>query len=117
MKYMKPQEFACKCCGVYGTQQSVMERFDEAREIAGVPFVVTSGYRCEKKQEAIGSKSSVHPDGWAADISAPDSRTRFRIVDALMQVGFNRIGIGKDFVHGDLDPSKAEFVIWTYYGK
>jgi hypothetical protein len=115
MRYMKPEEFACNCCGVNGTTQELMNRIDEARGIAGIPFRIHSGWRCDQHNEAIGSTSTVHPDGVAADIHTPDSRSRLKVVDALIQAGFNRIGIGKDFVHGDLSQDKSSFVMWTYY--
>ena len=32
-----------------------------------------------------------------------------------MKAGFNRIGIGADFIHADTDETKQEGVIWHYY--
>ena len=52
--------------------------------------------------------------GYAADIAAPDSRTKFIIIDSLLKAGFNRIGVGKTFIHCDNDPDKSPDVIWTY---
>ena len=61
-----------------------------------------------------GTPNSSHLIGWAADISATSSNRRFLIVQALMEVGFNRIGIGDTFVHVDCDPDKVGNVIWLY---
>ena len=52
--------------------------------------------------------------GLAADIACSASLDRFTIVDALIDAGFNRLGIAKSFIHVDSDPDKAPYVIWTY---
>ena len=41
-------------------------------------------------------------------------RTRFLVLDALLAVGFNRIGIADTFIHVDSDLDKSQNVIWTY---
>jgi hypothetical protein len=51
----------------------------------------------------------------AADIACSGSRERFHMVRALLGVGFDRIGIGRTFIHVDNDPAKSEDVIWHYY--
>lgn len=111
-------EFACKCgCGL-GTpdmDQSLLLRLDRARDLAGVPFTINSGIRCEQHNAAIGaSMGSSHIAGYAADISATDSRSRFKIIKALIDVGFNRIGIHSRFIHVDNDPDKDREVVWDY---
>ena len=50
----------------------------------------------------------------AVDISAKDSRIRFLILDALIAVGFSRIGIADTFIHVDMDFDKSQNVVWTY---
>lgn len=92
-----------------------MGKLDQAREIAGVPFVITSGLRSPAANQAAGGVSdSAHLRGLAADISTPDSRHRWRILFGLIRAGFTRIGIGVDFIHVDDDPTKAPRVCWTY---
>ena len=92
---------------------------DHARDLAGVPFKITSGYRVEadiyrlKKAGYKVSAKSSHLKGLAADIAC-DNSTRYNILDSLMKVGFNRIGIGSTFIHVDIDPDKPPFTIWTY---
>ena len=63
---------------------------------------------------SIKNPNSSHIKGLAVDISVKDSRTRFIILDALIKVGFNRIGIADTFIHVDDDRNKACGVIWTY---
>ena len=87
---------------------------DEAREFAGIPFVINSAYRSPEHPLSIKNPSSSHIKGLAVDIKATDSITRFKIVKALIEVGFTRIGIADTFIHVDLDLDKTQDVIWTY---
>jgi hypothetical protein len=36
------------------------------------------------------------------------------MLNALLEVGFNRIGIAGTFIHIDIDKNKSQNVIWTY---
>jgi uncharacterized protein YcbK (DUF882 family) len=112
MKHFEFEEFACPCCGENRTSLDFAYRLDKARESAATPFVITSGYRCEDYN--MGSPTSSHLKGLAADISAPDSHTRFLILRALFEHGFTRIGIGEDFIHVDDDEEKPSRLAWTY---
>lgn len=87
---------------------------DEAREIAGIPFIINSAYRSPEHPLSIKNPSSSHIKGLAVDIKATDSKTRFKIVQSLLKVGFTRIGIADTFIHVDLDLDKTKNVIWTY---
>jgi len=91
---------------------------DEARETAGVPFKITSGYRTLKHNTAVGGvKNSSHTNipCNACDISILNSSDRYKIIDSLLKVGINRIGIGKNFIHCDTDKKKSPNIIWHYY--
>lgn len=113
--YFKPSEFACPCCGKGTVHLRLHKALNRARGIAGVPFVITSGYRCAKHNTTVGgSETSSHMARYAVDISAPNSTTRFKIVKGLVMAGFTRIGIGKNFIHADVDPKKDPEVIWLY---
>ena len=87
---------------------------DEAREFAGIPFVINSAYRSPTHPQSIKNPTSSHIKGLAVDIKATDSTTRFKIIEALLSVGFTRIGIADTFIHVDLDFDKTQDVIWTY---
>ena len=89
-------------------------KLDEAREYAGIPFIINSAYRSPEHPLSIINPTSSHIKGLAVDISAKDSRQRFLILDALFMVGFNRIGIAGTFIHVDLDIDKSQNVVWTY---
>ena len=115
-KYFKESEFTCKCgCGKNNISQELVTRLDAAREEAGVPFVVTSGCRCEKRnKEAGGVAGSSHLKGMAVDIATPPARIYF-ILKALLN-NFNRHGIPCDnnFVHVGIDPEKPQNVVFKY---
>jgi uncharacterized protein YcbK (DUF882 family) len=87
---------------------------DEAREFAGIPFIINSAYRSPDHPESIKNPTSSHIKGLAVDIKVTDSVTRFKIIEALVSVGFTRIGIADTFIHVDLDLDKTQNVIWTY---
>ena len=89
-------------------------KLDKAREFAKVPFVINSAYRSPEHAESIKNPTSSHIKGLAVDIKATDSRTRYKVLNALMHVGFNRIGIADTFIHVDDDKDKEQKVIWTY---
>jgi len=91
-----------------------LHKLDEARELAGVPFIITSGYRTPQHNLDVGGRvGSSHIKGLAVDISCDNSGNRERILTALIQVGFRRIGIAKSFIHTDLDHDKPN-AIWLY---
>ena len=87
---------------------------DEAREFAGIPFVINSAYRSPNHPLSVKNPTSSHIKGLAVDIKATDNATRFKIVEALISVGFTRIGIADTFIHVDLDFDKRQNIIWTY---
>lgn len=118
LHYFNHEEFYCKC-GREHEQQIVdplfVKKLDTAREIAGIPFVINSGYRCVKHNREVGGvEHSSHLRGLAADISTKTLRHRFLIVDALLKVGFSRIGVATDYIHADIDETKDDNIIWTY---
>lgn len=92
-----------------------LNKLSKARELAAVGFKITSGYRSPAHNAKVGGvKGSSHTNGHAVDIYAPTSTQKYLIINALLQAGFNRIGVAKNFIHVDDDPSKSEDVIWTY---
>ena len=100
----------------HNMDEDFLQMLDDAREFAGVPFKITSGYRTEAHNHAVGgSRSSSHMKGLAADIACGSSRERFLIITALLHAGFDRIGIGDGVGHVDCDVEKDEAVCWCYY--
>jgi len=50
----------------------------------------------------------------AVDIAAPTRAIRDRLVLEARNVGFKRIGVGRNFVHLDVDHFKSQYVAWGY---
>jgi len=98
----------------YNMDLDFLSKLDKAREYAGIPFVINSAYRSPEHPESIKNPTSSHIKGLAVDIKAKDSRTRYKVLEALIHVGFNRIGIADTFIHVDDDKQKSSNVIWTY---
>lgn len=98
-----------------------MELLQESRTIADIPFRITSGFRTQAYHDDLGRRGyktsktrSAHQDGYAADISCKDTKTRWLIINSLLLAGFNRIGIAQNFIHVDNHPDKKQNRIWTY---
>ena len=99
----------------YKMDKEFLIKLDYARGIAGIPFKINSGYRTQSRNKLVGGRvGSSHLKGLAVDIGYYGSRERFLIISALMQVGITRFGIGKTFIHTDVDKAKDPDVIWLY---
>ena len=122
LKYFKLSEFDCPFEEGSGSKMNYtfLEKLDQARGLAGIPFKITSGYRTKEYNEDLikrgykASRNSSHLKGLAADISVKDSKSRFIVFNSLLLAGFTRIGIADTFIHVDLDTDKTQNVIWTY---
>ena len=105
-------------CSLQDMKQSTMDMVDEARDLCGFPFIVTCAYRTVEWELAHNrAGTSSHTKGMALDIKCPfaDHVKRMAMIRAFLEVGFSRIGIGKNYIHVDNDTTKAQEVMWTYY--
>lgn len=101
---------------VIGLRDELVEKLDKAREIAGVPFVIISGFRSKERNKQVGGvENSSHTRGFAVDVKAENSAKRFKMVKACLEVGFTRIGINRTTIHIDCDPDLTQDVMWDYY--
>ena len=90
---------------------------DNMRHRSQLPYKINSGYRSQEYNDTLknSSKNSSHIKGKAVDISAPDSKTRYSIIEAALHFGIQRIGIGASFIHIDIDDKdKPAEVCWIY---
>lgn len=88
---------------------------DDLRRRAKVPVLLRSGFRDSEYNSKVGGvKDSAHCKGLAMDISCSDSSHRLLYLRSALAAGFRRIGIGKDFLHLDIDSDKPQDVIWLY---
>lgn len=110
LRYFKDEEFrnATPSCSLEDMDEKFMQKLDDARSICSYKFVINSAYRSEDYEKSHGrSGSSSHCKGLAVDISCLTSIARLRMILALLAVGFRRIGIYPNFIHVDMDYSKA----------
>jgi len=122
-KYFSSYEFSCTCryqsCVVQQVSKELIKKLDQVREKLGSPLIVTSGFRCSRKQAdlrkaghqtAVGKSS--HEEGQAADIAAIKSKELLKIVKEV----FNNIGTAPTFLHVDVRPIKADGTkrLWVY---
>lgn len=115
-KYFHEIEFEQLGCSLQDMSQELMDMLDKCRALAGIPFVLTSAYRNPDKNRKVGGvANSAHTKGLAVDISCANGSIRWLIVINALNVGFRRIGIGKTFVHLDIDKSLPQNVIFDYY--
>lgn len=69
--HFKESEFRCKCgCGEAVISTKLVGLLEAIRALAGhKPVIITSGYRCEQHNRAVGgAQNSQHLYGTAADI-------------------------------------------------
>lgn len=111
----KNDRFKCPCCGENMMDPRLIHRVETIEEEINQSLTVTSGYRCKKHNEKEGgSETSSHLKGLAVDLACPASRPRFKIISAAIRLGITRIGIGKNFLHLDIDRQKDPEVMWFY---
>ncbi len=93
-----------------------------ARRRAGVPFRITSDHRPPEHNARVGgARRSAHREVpcRAVDLSVASGLERYRVVEALLAVGFRRIGIypaaedGSGAIHVDASPENPSPRIWT----
>lgn len=98
-----------------------------ARDIVGFPMTITSGFRCEALNKAVGgSKTSQHPKGEAADIQCftkgkldiPKMRKLFEVLSELDvdQLLYERDSKGTIWIHVSyVSPKKNRHMIRDNY--
>ena len=115
IRNFKVDEFVCPHCGEVLIDPNLVVLLQEFRDRIGRPVVITSAYRCEEYNKAIGGvPNSAHIRGYAVDVAIPDSGFRYALIEFLTKSGITRFGIAEDFVHFDLDPDKPQGVVWVY---
>jgi len=111
-KYFSPAEVA-----KWKLKPELWQLLDTIRGECGFPFNINSGLRTKAENDALANSvsDSAHLSGLAVDIACTDSSKRDKIVTVAKANGVKRIGIGKTFVHLDVDTSKVQSVMWHYY--
>ena len=107
----------CPCCGKCDMSSELLEILDQIRNSLGRPVIITSGYRCSKHNATLDNSvsDSAHTSGLAVDISCRSSRDKYEILqEAMIRGSVTRVGIGRSFIHIDVDSSKPQRLVWTY---
>lgn len=118
-KNFTEDEFRCRCgCGLgyKDMQESTLLKLFEARDEAGVPFIITSAIRCENHNRNVGgAPNSAHLRGYAIDVRYRNGSEGKRVLDALAK-RFPRMGINMErvFFHADDDPSLPTPALFSY---
>ena len=121
----KETELRCRCgCGTNRISKRLMDMLQQARTLAGTPFVINSGCRCTRHNSTVSnSQNSDHISNennicFGVDIACTNDRARFRILKALFEVGFDRFGWHRGFIHAGISRKlggrNEEEVIWPY---
>jgi len=122
INHFTPREFTCNCEGLCDhpveISMDLVKKLEKVRELIGMPIKITSGTRCTRYNARVGGRiNSSHISrnnvSHAADIYCPDSSFRFAFLAAALPI-FDRIGMGKDFIHVDIDPDLPARLIWLY---
>lgn len=92
---------------VVGLNENLVKILDNAREIAGVPFVLTSGYRTPEHNKKVGGKpNSAHIRGLAVDIATTTNKARTAILRGILgQTEPVFLEIARKHYHIDIDSS------------
>ena len=123
-KYFSEDELRCQGTGEINMDEKFMDKLIELREKLNQPMTISSGYRSEAHNIAIGgSKRSAHLKGCAVDVVCSGHKA-FEIVKLAMELGFTGIGVkqkgvhAKRFIHLDTMPRKSVTSprpwIWSY---
>ena len=97
------REFQCKD-GSYQVvlKRDLLDKLQRLRDLAGLPVIVTSGYRNAAYNLKVGgSPTSRHLRGEAADIRVPGLNPD-QVAQLAEQVGLTGIGVYNTFTHVDV---------------
>ena len=99
--------------------RGLVHQLQQLEAVTGYPIFkwINSGGRTKVHNRRVGgvaNSSHVIPICKAVDIKASSIIIRNTLVYAAKQVGFKRIGVGRTFVHFDVDTSKRQYVAWGY---
>ena len=103
----EPGSSSKMCC-------KLLKKMDKIRGDFGSPLRVNSGYRTKEHNAIVGGRvGSSHLKGLAVDLHCNNSVDRTKLLKAIYKNGINRVGIGKTFLHIDIDNNKPA-ACWLY---
>lgn len=111
-KNFTTDELQCDCCHKCPMQPEFLGMLQQFRDLYG-PVGITSGYRCQSHNQAIGGvNSSMHVLGRAVDInwSTKSGAEKHKMLMLALKI-FKGIGLHKSFLHVD---NREDGVTWFY---
>jgi|TARA_Y100000310_G_scaffold25527_1_gene24408 uncharacterized protein YcbK (DUF882 family) len=118
-EHISLKEVICPCgkCAPI-INNDFLDRVEDARLMASVPFHFTSFFRCNQYNKKIGGASnSPHPMGIACDIATAGDRVIARkIFDAAVLMKFQGIELCTQHIHLD-DMKRGYKVTWPGVSK
>ncbi len=120
MEYFKDEEFYCQCgtpeCdGKRPVVPGLRSKLNVLRASLGKPIIIDSGVRCKywnAKQGGVGD--SEHMTGEAVDVKCDNSTMRYLLLKLGLGI-FDRVGVGKNFIHFGVSQTHDKEVVWGYY--
>lgn len=112
--FFSDTELRCPHCRVNGIHPQLLSKLNQFREKWGSPLLLTSAFRCEAHNTAIGgATNSMHIKGQAVDISwlAMSGSEKAALLKLALS-GFSGIGLHKQFLHVDNRPGGP--LLWFY---
>lgn len=92
-----------------------LQKLEQVGKILNKKLTFSSGYRTAAHNLKVGGVPvSAHRVGKAADVICLTGRDKFVFIQACLQVGITRFGIGRSFVHIDIDKTKPSKVFLNY---
>jgi len=115
-EHFDSEEFACKCgCGTGEISMDLVMLLENIRSVLDRPIIITSGVRCINHNSAVGGHdNSAHLRGMAADFAVSGGFDRRMAVDAAVGLDVLGIGVGRTFIHIDMDWILPRPAIWGY---
>ena len=103
----KYKYFSEKEVSTWKLKPELFEALDKMRELAGTPFVITSGYRTPTQNEnAGGVKNSAHLRALAVDLLCTNNEKRTKMLKGILGCGIPVfLEIANKHLHIDIDTS------------
>ena len=121
--YFTEKEMQCRGTGECNMNEQFMEKLIDLREDYDKPMIITSGYRSQAHNSAVGgSPNSAHVQGRAVDILVSGNEA-YNILSLALKHGFTGIGVAqrgahnKRFIHiDDMEDSdrSPRPTVWSY---
>ncbi len=102
--------------GARHMDRDFLDMLDYAADICKLQFIIIEGYRTKFQNKRLsGHSSSAHLVGKAVVLQCKNANKRYKMIAALLESGFTRIGVSKNqkTIYCDNDDLKKD-MIWLY---